>query len=124
MPKPVSDDLLKTALTWLNLRGPDGVTRRELADMLEVGDRTARAVIATFREDGVAPVVSAVAEGRGRVYRIAQDREEYRKYRRGLISRIRHLAKAVRGLDRAWQFEDPELSPLLERVIDLTEVRE
>ena len=114
------DDLLQRALGVLEAAGTDGVTRDELAAALGVHERVARAALSALREQAVAAVVTLPNHGRGpRRYRLAQNVQEYRQYRAELISRIVHLARAVRGMDRAWKFRDPMLEPLLERLLDL-----
>ena len=120
------DEHAREALRQLKAAGPNGLTRAELAERLGVHERDAREALAWLRRNAVAAVISQrVHTGRQPVYvyRLAQTREEYLRYRHGLVSRIIELARSVRGLDRAWQFLDPELDPLLERVIRLGGVK-
>lgn len=114
--RSVDENLVLEAAALLQEAGADGLSREELALELETNDRTARAAVARIREEGLLPVVS-VEIARGRVYRVAQTREELEQYRRSLISRIVHLARSLRGLSSSWRYEDPELAPILERVI-------
>lgn len=114
------DELMERALEELQAVGADGVTRWELAQRLGVHERAARKALSALREQGVAAVVTLPNTGRGpRRYRLAQTLEEYRRYRSELISRLVHLARAVRGMDAAWRWRDPELQPLLDRLLDL-----
>lgn len=120
--------LLLRAFNELRIAGERGLTRHELAVKLstpkhKIHERTARQLVAQIREEGILPVITTAPDGkRGpRRYRIAQNREEFLRYRSELISRIRHLARAVRGLESSRRWYDPELTPLLERIIELEE---
>ncbi len=115
-----STTVLEQALSALQAAGERGLTRHELADIMGVHERMARRALSALREQGVAAVVTLPSDGREpRRYRLARDVQEYRRYRAELISRIVHLARAVRGMDSAWRYHDPALEPLLERVINL-----
>jgi len=114
----IREDELKRAITLLREAGTFGISREQLAPHFG-GDRRARKILEVIRASGLAAVISGINPAGVQTYRIANDREEYRHYRNGLIARITALAQAVRGLDAAYRWEDDELTPLLERVIEL-----
>jgi len=117
----ITDAEIKRMLDFLQSRGTFGASRHELAPKFG-GDRHARRIIERIRDDAIAPVISGINAAGVRTYRIANTREEYEEFRRSMIHRIRALASGVRGLDAAYKWEDQELSPILERIIELGEV--
>ncbi len=114
---------IERLVRMLEERGALGIDRYSLGHIFE-GDRRARRLVEAARKRGLAPIVSTkravITNGRYReatVYRIAQSADELARFRHGMVSRIRNLAESVRGLERAWRWHDPQISPLLDELL-------